>query len=360
MKESVVWRGGRAESVYDAFRIPGIIVTNKGTLIIYGEARDYQNILGIHCDWAAIDIVMKRSTDGGETWSDTKILCGGANAASPEGLRTTNNPVMIADGNTIHMVYCTWCALERTGGGVFYIKSEDDGITWSEPKNISKECYTDEYNRCLCVTGPGHGVVMSGKSRNPGMLLVPVWMTPVKDGNDMEHFPNVVSTLYSLDKGDTWQLGKVIYSTDKVIDPNESAAVELSDGGVMLNMRNEGSAGWRAVTVSGTGYDNWSAPYFDETLIDPVCFGSIVRYDINTLLFVNCASESSRTNLTVRVSRDDGKTWEASRSIAQNAGYSDIAVGEDGMIYVLYEINAGEISMNLLRFDLDWIYNNIK
>jgi hypothetical protein len=78
------------------------------------------------------------------------------------------------------------------------MKSEDDGLTWSEPKNISASCRTDEYDRCLCATGPGHGIALSGKSQHPGMLLVPVWLTPVSGGDDMAHHPSVASTLYRL------------------------------------------------------------------------------------------------------------------------------------------------------------------
>ena len=350
MKDSIIWHGGRKESIYDAVRIPGIIITDKGTLIAFAEGRDYHNNSGLHGDWAAIQLIMKRSTDGGETWSDTIILCNG----TKEG-KTTNNPVMIADGDIIHMLYSLCYGLEKVGGGVFYMKSEDDGLTWSEPKDISASCYTDEYARCLVGIGPGHGIVLSENSRNPGMLLIPVWMTPVTNssGNDSAHRPSVVSTLYSLDRGNTWQLGEVIFSTEEMPNISETGAVELSDGSVMINMRNESPAKRRAVAVCETGYSNWSAPRFDKTLIDPICFGSILRYDKNTILFVNCASESSRTNLTLHASSDDGKTWEVSRSLAPVAGYADIAIGRDGTIYVLYEIKAGEISINLLKFDFN-------
>jgi len=113
LKESIIWRGGRVEGVYDSICIPGIVVTDKGIILAYAEARDLQNIFfGKGIDWAAIDLVMKRSTDGGETWSQTEVLCNGTDAAKPGGLRTANNPVMIVDGDTVHMLYCTWYSLE--------------------------------------------------------------------------------------------------------------------------------------------------------------------------------------------------------------------------------------------------------
>lgn len=372
MKESTVWRGGRAESVYDSICIPGIVVTNKGTVLAYAEARDLKNIFpGLWIDWAPIDLIMKRSTDGGDTWSKTKILCNGTNAGKTGGLRTTNNPVMIADGDIIHMLYSVWYGLEKdknkrgADGGVFYMKSEDDGLTWSAPKNISAVCHKNEFPRNLFAVGPGHGIVLGKRSQNPGMLLAPVWMTPTATDDDTDHKLPVVTAIYSTDRGETWQVGDIIYSVGEIINPNETAAVELSGGGVMFNMRNESPQKCRSVSVSPTGYDNWTTPQFDRNLPDPTCFAGIVRYDENTILFVNCANDGSkadswmagRVNLTVRISRDDGRTWEASRVLAPGkAGYSDIAVGPNGMIYVLYDIDHGDTSVNLLRFDLNWIY----
>lgn len=100
-------------------------------------------------------------------------------------------------------------------------------------------------------------------------------------------------------------------------DPNETTAVELSDGSVMLNMRNVSPAKRRSITVSPNGYDGWSEPRFDDALPDPTCFGSLVRYDSGTILFVNAESTSSRSNITVKASYDDGRTWSASGPSSQ-------------------------------------------
>ncbi|MCL2740965.1 MAG: glycoside hydrolase [Oscillospiraceae bacterium] len=369
LTESVVWRGGNKEHLYGEFSIPGIVVTDRGTLLAYAEARDYDSVFFRWGDWAAIDIVMKRSVDGGRSWSETKVLCNGTDPKGTGGHRTTNNAVMIADGGLVHMVYSVWYGYEALrGGGVYYARSADDGLTWSEPREISAMCHTEGYPYSLIAAGPGHGIVLSGKSKNPGMLLTPVWMTPYKVGIEhaMQHASdNVVSTLYSLDRGESWRLGEILGTEGEVTCPNETVAVELSGGGVMLNSRNTSDMKRRSVTFGPDGIGGWAPQAFDMALPDPRCFGSAVRYDDETILFVNCANDDQnpesflapRKNLTVRASRDDGRTWERSK-VAQpgRAGYADIAVGPDKAIYVLYDIEHGAESMNLIKFDLEWLY----
>lgn len=113
----------------------------------------------------------------------------------------------------------------------------------------------------------------------------------------------------------------------------------------MLNMRNVSPAKRRSITVSPNGYDGWSEPRFDDALPDPTCFGSLVRYDSGTILFVNAESTSSRSNITVKASYDDGRTWSAKRTIlAKDGGYSDISVDADGTVCVLAENSPAEIS----------------
>lgn len=123
---------------------------------------------------------------------------------------------------------------------------------------------------------------------------MPVWLVLKESGEaDMSHHPAVVTTLYSTDAGGSWQLGELVHPTGEMSDPNETTAVELSDGSVMLNMRNVSPAKRRSITVSPNGYDGWSEPRFDDALPDPTCFGSLVRYDSGTILFVNAESTSS-------------------------------------------------------------------
>lgn len=322
------------------YRIPGLVVTNENTLLAYTEARKTGS------DWAPMDLLMKRSVDGGETWEEIVVVAG-----LDENL-VINNPVMIVGSdNTIHLLYCVEYGVESLEGGVFYRKSVDDGKTWSEASDVSASFYTPEYKRSVVATGPGHGIQLQD-----GTLIVPIWMA-YQEGNPTSHQPSVVSTIYSKDNGETWQMGEVIFATNDVPNPNETVITQLNNGDVMLNIRNTSSQKRRAVSISSTGYDNWSTPVLDDTLVDPVCFGSITRYDENTLLFVNANSSNSRTNGTVRASFDEGKTWSVSNVIdAGSYAYSDIAVDKNKTIYVLYESQTNSTSsLKLARFSMDWV-----
>ena len=302
------------------YRIPGIAATRRGTLLAVCEARMTGS------DWAAMDLVLKRSADGGETWSENVILAEGRY----DGI-TYNNPMLIADKEMVHLLYCREYAVEKRGGGVFYTRSEDDGLHWSEPRDITTGTCPEGYARNILATGPGHGIAHSG-----GTLIVPVWITPPTP-DISSHRPSDISTLYSKDRGETWHIGEVVYSTAESSNMSESSAVELSDGRVMLNIRNESPKKRRAAAVSPNGYENWSKPAYDETLVDPICMGSVLRYDENTILFSNPASDCARKNLILRFSFDDGRSWPESLVVDPGtAAYSDLAVIGD-TIYVLYE-----------------------
>lgn len=327
---------------YGLYRIPGIVTLDDGAMIAYTEARKNSS------DWADMDIVMRKSTDQGQTWSGDMVLVDGTGdndaliSSYPPG--TMNNPVMIPDGEKVHILYCV------EYHEVYYTYSEDAGSTWQEPVNITESCRENNpYPFKVIATGPGHGIVLSENSANPGRLTVPIWMA--NGSTNTAHSPSVVSTLYSDDQGATWHVGEVVYATSDMPNPNETTMVELSDGRVMLNMRNTSGRKRRAITISDDGASNWSTPRFDEALIDPICFGSTIKYDENTILFTNAKSTSSRVNITVKLSEDDAKTWPYEKTIEIGPGaYSDITVDRNKNIQVLYEVG-GNLKLATLRVE---------
>jgi Neuraminidase (sialidase) len=352
---------------YAHYRIPGLVVTRAGTLLAYCEARK-----STRGDWGTIDILMRRSTDGGLTWGParkvvtpprdaTKNPVALAQGLARPGEVTLNNPVAIADQKTgaVHFLYCVEYAR------CFYQRSDDGGATFTGPVEITPafEAFRPEYPWKVLATGPGHGIQLSN-----GRLLVPVWLSTGTGGH--AHRPSAVSVVYSDDHGKTWHRGDVVAAHPDPINPSETAAVELADGRVMLNVRHESEPHLRGVTVSRDGATGWGKLRYDPALPEPVCFGSLVRLskrlggDKDRILFVNPHNPAGRErrNLTVKLSEDEGQTWPLSRVIEPGpSGYADLAVGPDGTIYCFYERgSAGGGATNprslcLARFDLGWL-----
>lgn len=366
---------------YALYRIPGIIVTAKGTVLAYCEARRTGRT-----DWDAIDILLRRSTDGGKTWSKPQKISDvpGPHKKNPMATAqklgnaddvTYNNAVAFADRDgTVHMLYC----LEYMR--CFYIRSSDDGVTWSKPTEVTAtfEKFRQDYDWKVLATGPAHGIQLKS-----GRLVVPVWLSTGTGGH--AHRPSVTATVYSDDGGQTWQRGDIaVPNTDEWIFPNETVIVELADGRVMLNVRSESKPNRRIVTVSPDGATGWSKPEFDEALLEPICMGSIVRYSVaseggkNRILFVNphnleradgkaeAGKSRDRRNLSVKLSYDEGKTWAVNKVLEPGySAYSDSTVLPDGTILVLYERGdeadtqkkkpTSYSFLTLARFNLEWL-----
>jgi len=351
------------EGGYVQYRIPGIIATGKGTLLAYCEARKAAS------DWGHIDILVRRSTDGGKTWSEAKKLVDRpadarrseaaiARKQGKEGEITLNNPVMIADkSGAVHLVYCV------EYGRCFYARSDDDGQTFSAPTEITSafEKIRPQYAWKVLATGPGHGIQLS-----TGRLLIPVWLSLGTEGNG--HRPSCVSTLYSDDAGKTWQVGQIVCNDPKPKNPSETVAVELSDGSVMLNIRHEGPAKFRGVTTSPDGSKDWTPLRFDEALPEPVCFGTLHRFSggksgqgKNLILFANPhnPTDRKRQNLSIKLSEDDGKTWTVNKVLEPGlSAYSDLTVGPDGKIHCFFERGVdgkAYARLTLATFTIDWL-----
>lgn len=328
------------DDIYSNHRIPGLLVTVCGTVIAYCEARREAS------DWAPMDILMQRSTDHGDTFSPKTIL-----AAGTQQHPTVNNPVMMQDKNgRIHFLYCEDYTVN--GGRVLRRYSDDDGITWSEPVDITTYAIPEYHN--AFALGPGHGITLHN-----GTLLVPVWMVPKRYEEPLtRHSPSVISTFYSCDCGETWAIGEILDITPDVICPNETVAALTSSGEVYLNIRHQ--AAHRAKAYSATGFSGWTQYGPDHNLWDPRCFGSIAAYDDGihpySIVFANCNSKTDRNYVTVRLSMDDGKTYPYTRLIdGERGGYVEVATdSKNGLIYVLYENSFG-ITDHLIVCNYAWI-----
>jgi sialidase-1 len=363
---------------YKLYRIPGLIVTAKGTVLAYCEARRSDR-----GDWGTIDILLRRSTDGGKTWSPPKKIADvpGPKAKNPVALAqklassddvTYNNPVAIADRDgAVHFLFCLEYAR------CFYQRSGDDGLTWSPPVEITAtfDEFKADYDWKVLATGPAHGIQMRS-----GRLLVPVWLSTGTGGH--AHRPSVAATTYSDDGGKTWRRSDIaVPNTAEFVNPSETVAVELADGRVMLNVRSESPNHRRLIVTSRDGAAGWSKPKFHDQLLEPICMASIVRMssrpagDRNRLLFANphnlsradgaaaTGKNRDRVNVSVKLSYDEGESWPVSRALeAGFSGYSDLAVLPDDTILCLYERGSTDGRtiyktgyLTLARFNLEWL-----
>lgn len=349
-------------------RIPGVVVTAKGTALAYCETRKRTGN-----DYDEIEVRLRRSTDGGKTWDAPRViahrgvrLTDNPHNKKPEDHdQVVNNPVAIVDRQTgaVHFLYCV------NYKHCFSMRSDDDGLTFSAPVEITPafDAFRPECDWHVIATGPGHGIQL-----RTGRLIVPAWLSYGREG---VHGPSVAATVFSDDHGKSWHRGDIALPDDpKGLTPNETAAVELADGRVMLNSRNRSPADRRLVTTSADGVTHWSKPIFDPALFEPVCMASLARYSlatpaggINRLLFANPhnlkrdegghevpAAKAERANVSVKVSYDEGKTWPVNKSLEPGpSGYSDLAVLPDGTILCLYE--QPHARLTLARFSLEWL-----
>jgi sialidase-1 len=342
---------------YTKYRIPGICITPNGIVLAHTEAR-----FGRGGDWDAIDIVMRRSFDNGKTWNDSQKIVDHADYG--DGPLHNCNTIVDRVNKTVHVLFCSNYAR------AFYMKSADDGETFTNPVEITStfEAFREEYDWGVIAIGLPNGIQL----RDTGRLLIPVWLSSSKTTS---HRPNRCATIYSDDGGETWQPGEMI--PDVVPNLNESDAVELENGSVLLNMRNGIGVQRRIVSASSDGISNWSIPQLDSELLEPTCQGTIYRYSWqdegkSRILFANPdntdgedAKGSSifriRKNLTVKLSYNECRKWPVSKVIEGGmSGYSALAICPDKTILCLFE--RGEVDgidtddfLTLARFDLDWL-----
>lgn len=315
--ETVVFRSG--EDGYHTYRIPAIVATKKKTLLAFCEGRK-----SARGDSGNIDLLVKRSTDQGRTWSPAITVAdfGGDTIGNPAPVVDRSNgtiwlPLTRNPGDTTEKQIQA-----RTGSGtrtVWITSSRDDGQTWATPTDITATTKLPEWT--WYATGPGNGI-----QTRSGRLVIPC------DHNRDPASERWSHVIYSDDHGASWKLGGAAGP-----QCNECAVVELRDGSLQLNMRSYAGRNRRLVSVSRDGGLTWSTPVTDESLIEPVCQASLIRYRKDRLLFANPAS-TKRERMTVRVSRDEGRTWASEQLVhAGPAAYSNLVELPRGGVGLLYE-----------------------
>jgi sialidase-1 len=312
---------------YHTYRIPSAILAPNGTLLAFAEGRR-----GGAGDAGDIDLVLRRSHDGGRSWAPLQII-------GDNGPNTFGNPCAVVDArtNTVWLLTTQNRGTDRekdiiagTSDGsrtVWVMRSQDDGVSWSTPVEITSSVKARDWT--WYATGPGVGI-----QTRDGRLVVPANHAEAQTGIHRSHL------FFSDDGGKSWTLGA---TSDA--GTNESQVVELADGRLLLNMRNHPPKpdNFRMIARSDDGGRTLSAAVPDRALIEPPAQASLIRFstakarDQNRLLFANPAS-AARERMTVRVSDDEGLTWPVSRVVHDGpAAYSSLVVLPDGTIGVLFE-----------------------
>ena len=345
------------------YRIPALVKAADGALVAIADKRgdalgDLPNI---------ITIVSKRSTDGGKTWSDMSIVAKGDTLAKCG----YGDAVVIADekrGNLV-AVYSgnngLWHSNEKSLIRTYTSISTDNGKTWGEVTDITDQVYGSVYGegpRYGLFTGSGSGVQLKHGEHTGRLMLVVAARNDAKWGGTMSNY-----AIYSDDGGVTWHASKNPGCTDG----DEAKVVELPDGQILMSIRNR-HKGYRLFSRSTDGGETWSEPKPNESILDPACNGDIIAYNYkgkSLLLHSLPASPTTRENVTVYTSEDNGKTWIAKRSIYKGySAYSSLQVLDDGTIGIIVEEGKwdgnlpGEDGFNLgyYRFSLDWLMEGDK
>ena len=339
------------------FRIPGIARTKTGTLLAvydmrYTSRRDLQ---------AHIDIGLSRSTDGGQTWESPRpIMDMGAFGGLPQDQNGCSDPNILIDTTTGDIfVTALWTHAKpgthqwREGGSepgidpaqssqFMAVRSHDDGKTWTQPKNWTSQLKNPEW--FLFAPAPGNGITCSN-----GLLVIPT------QGRDAAGTP-FSNLTWSNNHGKTWTVSSPARS-----NTTESAVVELSDGSLMLNSRDnrnrqdKSETNGRAVSITSDLGTHWTVHSSDHgALPEPVCMGSLISHrlsdDRTVLFFSNPHHTSQRKNMTVQMSLDDGTTWAKQILLDEEGGaYSSLVMIDDNTLGILYESSRADLVFQTIK-----------
>jgi sialidase-1 len=335
---------------YAIYRIPALYTTSDGTVLAFCEGR----VDGLS-DSGDIDLLLRRSTDGGRTWSPQQVVW------SDRG-NTCGNPCIVEDRETGTL----WLLLTHNLGQdseheivrgtsegtrtVWVTRSQDEGLSWDTPRELTADTKRPEWT--WYATGPGVGIQMRVPPYE-GRLVIPC----DHQGPD-GYFSHAI---YSDDSGGSWQLG------GRTEDgTNECQVIERADGSLLLNMRTHGGTlptDQRMIATSDDGGNTWSAIEEDPVLPEPHCQASLIRYEPSDMgdrrvMFSNPASTEGRVEMTVRLSDDEGATWAFSKLVHPGpSAYSCLTVLPDGSVGLLYEKGQGSPyeSITFVRLPLAYL-----
>lgn len=335
-----------------SYRIPGLVRTKSGALIAVYDIR-YK-----HCGDlpAKIDVGVSRSTDDGQTWEDMAIAMHAGTMGGKYEADGVGDPAVLVDEKTGRVwLAALWSHGNRAWNGsgpglapdetgqLLLAHSDDDGMTWSELKNITPMVKNPDWR--LCFNGPGAGISMKD-----GTLVFPAQFRG-EDGGEAKGRPSS-TILWSKDQGETWAIG-----TGAKIDTTEAQVAELADGSLMLNCR-DNRGGSRTVMVTKDLGKTWTPHATDRgALPEPICMASLLRWDHpkhgGLFVFSNPASKRGRNHMTLKFSKDNAATWPEKWHTLYDertgAGYSCLAPAGNDHIGVLYE---GQCELYFLRVPL--------
>lgn len=344
----------RGDGGINVFFAPNLVTTNRGTVLAFAEGRTGED------DPTSYAIVLRRSLDGGQTWSPISIAYG----IQPYTTSFINGPAVVVDAVTGQI----FVVFTKDVDTVFFISSSDDGLTWSSPVDITSSVkVTADGNPNPSAfssdpwgwyaVGPGHGIQLTS-GPNAGRLL----LTADHRLSDDRSGPSWSHVIYSDDHGLTWHLGGGLDQSNPDNDySNECTVAELSDGSLYMSVRTNDGAAVRGFSRSTDGGMTWTDMGRAPELTTFDVQATLLRVDANTILLAAPDSQDgTRHQMTLWISHDNAATWTKTQTVFYGyAGYSDMTLVGPGTVLLAY--NRGHAngnsweSIGLARFTIDWL-----